>query len=1651
MNSKVVNAIDLSYTAPTLPKPMIPRLNLISAIHQLFDSATETVCVEGRPGLGKTTLLRDFAEKCESPCFSVFLRPGSRHSYDPVLARSDLANQITWYLESRRLDDHTEPSDGQFRTLLNRCTRKLSRTKSNAYFVVDGLYHIPSEDHSLLHAIMALLPFEGKYFRFLFSSDGKRNIFDDHKILTVKPFVLTAFTSHETDEFLSDIIDDKTIRSELHNSLAGEPALLASVRRQFLAAPDAQPLDTLSLSLDLEKSLEAEWRLLLPIDESTELLLSFILAYGRPVPTATLSQYTGISSDRVKELLFPFHFLSSSGNLGGWEFSTEPFRQFVENKLRPKVRFATETIAVRLLEDPDSFEALTLLPQFLQRIENSTKILDWFDEQRFAKILLKNRTPASTEPVLRNAILLSHDAQNDRALTTYSLLRSVVPQISNITGIEHEIKARCVLGDTSGALAVANSAPLLTQRVRLLAVYVEAASDLPGTDVHSIKEDIRELVGQIDLDSLRQEETIEIAIDLYPTDPPLALRLLKSAIGNDEEEDSLEIALARITVSALRSKQYLDASATSKDSAPKTAEIMLDEQIRKFLETTQLALKAKTSDEILSLTSKISKSSERLFVLRKWIVQHLFEPDILKVVEIAVSEGISSLDFTPTATFYREVLTPLPYVASSAVRSKLVAMVDAQRPIIRDRGPTIDYVRTQLILAACNFSDGDAKRTTSQLEELYLDTIHGVDVLETRAACLAWCIAELHRFDPDGSIDSDTQFRALVEEEFAETISKILNHGAEQFLVVKGALHPLALFLPRKAFEIAKRLNTAERRNQAYFEIIDVKCSGQLVADDFPILFDLLDTMLPGPLADKAISIIGKAFVQLILSGEDYGTLALEFLRRCDKCAGSATKSLVLGRIAGAFADIDKDGPLLKRTATRLLAEFKLITNPRDRYTVGCELIVQLHKPFPTLATKIFDLFSEKNEVSRVSENVEEGSYYILDLVIKAMSALARSNLLQEQDVQRVRHMITGLPNPYQRIILLSGLAFFLWKEQQTGYFRKIVNEHLWTELLRLNDADQEVRYRAWVEAYGVVWLENRDRARSSIADFPLSVRIPAVHNLCFSILHKIPSDEPFDGRGKRTSSVIDYSDVHTLLALCEETEDDQTIFVVLEGIADQVTHTGGNTRFSKEQKTEFSRRMMAIAEEQLPKPNGIKHLGFQIVSKAQALRVANARKSEWRDIITSAENLSNSADRVFVLSLVASYLPARLRKITTKLLAQSESDTEALQAIEDRYQRYSTIAQVALDKHRPIAKKVAKKAFQSICGMNDGRNAIREQRLLDLAYSIDPDLPMKFAVLYDNDPAREEYRKRAQRQIARHSLKRELGEVKKDIALRERKNEPNLAAAAWQALGTLNAGRMIPVNVGRARDMLACASNYPLETAYPMYSWVLSNVMDKYSQTAQASQYIRDIFEGFMSGANFFFTVTGSADQYDVNPTWNKRNDDEYHAVINVGERDAGIAFLERWIEKNADDYVVVVDPYFGPSELWFVRLILQIDPHLTIRILTGSTDSESFMLTDMSDAYRSAWILLCHQDPPYTEIISVSYVDGGKTPIHDRWILSKSAGIRMGTSLNSLGNKLTEISEMTSNERERVEPIVNGYLARTTRDEGSERITYKLFELLP
>ena len=93
-------------------------------------------------------------------------------------------------------------------------------------------------------------------------------------------------------------------------------------------------------------------------------------------------------------------------------------------------------------------------------------------------------------------------------------------------------------------------------------------------------------------------------------------------------------------------------------------------------------------------------------------------------------------------------------------------------------------------------------------------------------------------------------------------------------------------------------------------------------------------------------------------------------------------------------------------------------------------------------------------------------------------------------------------------------------------------------------------------------------------------------------------------------------------------------------------------------------------------------------------------------------------------------------------------------------------------------------------------------------------------------------------------------------------------------------------------------------------------------------------------------------------------------------------------------------------------------------------------------ADAFLSAWKQECDQDPPDTEIIAMAYAEEQtKHVIHDRWLITGDAGLRLGTSFNSLGeNKLSEISVIDSSRVRDLQGQLSQYLRRQRMVDGAK-----------
>jgi hypothetical protein len=215
----------------------------------------------------------------------------------------------------------------------------------------------------------------------------------------------------------------------------------------------------------------------------------------------------------------------------------------------------------------------------------------------------------------------------------------------------------------------------------------------------------------------------------------------------------------------------------------------------------------------------------------------------------------------------------------------------------------------------------------------------------------------------------------------------------------------------------------------------------------------------------------------------------------------------------------------------------------------------------------------------------------------------------------------------------------------------------------------------------------------------------------------------------------------------------------------------------------------------------------------------------------------------------------------------------------------------------------------------------------------------------------------------------------------------------------------------------------------------------------------LRPLFEGALLGAELAWAITSNSvfNQKKI-VSCEESKSSRTHLFVKCGERENAMEYIQSWMNTSLSEYLRVCDPYFGPEDLEILNLILSIDPSCNVTILTSRKHQKDLELTyPLEECYRAYWRMkLSEQDPPPTEIVIVGLEQSGAAPIHDRWLLSKDTGLRLGTSLNSLGiTKDSEISLLGKQEVASIDEKVNQYFDRTKKEHGGKKLLYTLFTL--
>jgi hypothetical protein len=234
--------------------------------------------------------------------------------------------------------------------------------------------------------------------------------------------------------------------------------------------------------------------------------------------------------------------------------------------------------------------------------------------------------------------------------------------------------------------------------------------------------------------------------------------------------------------------------------------------------------------------------------------------------------------------------------------------------------------------------------------------------------------------------------------------------------------------------------------------------------------------------------------------------------------------------------------------------------------------------------------------------------------------------------------------------------------------------------------------------------------------------------------------------------------------------------------------------------------------------------------------------------------------------------------------------------------------------------------------------------------------------------------------------------------------------------LQSLNAGRGNTIHPSKIRGFVEATGGMEMDDAYIVQCWVVENAVRRFGPSGNVATTIRPLFEGARMAADISFRIAERKRAVTDSGIRSARASDLSSGLIRTGDRLQALELIRDWAQK-ATSFIKITDPYFGPENLVVIKAIREVNEDIPIHILTSRKfQTDSGVEQPWEEAYQSHWRLeVADMDPGDVQITVIGRISTGQHPIHDRWFLSQDNGIRLGTSINSIGGlKTSEISEI-------------------------------------
>ncbi len=1596
-------------------------------------SDIEVLLIEARPGIGATSICAEYLETLEDPAILLTVHAGSRAGYSIPYLLEQALRQARLILNDVSSAPYSDNYVVEWHKTLMKLQRRARSTRRKLHLILDGLYQVPPEDGRHLQDVIKEVLFLGSPdIRHIVTWREEPKIPEFLARFSVRRASLPPLSEFEALTYLKVCGIDDSWAKEIISSTECVPAKLASVVRLNRLGR----LDIRQLGVSLVEYYELEWNAQLDrklvTRQDAERIFAFLVFSKRQLTVLELMTFCGVGATSLRAVLDANGFVRVDVN-DHVAFTSNTHRDFLQVKLTSYRTEVLSTFVDALIKDASSPDSVQLLPNYYEDLGRDSDIVAILTPLNLDSYLAE--TQSLTALRRRNELGFSAATRSSLEVEAFrfALQTSIVRSLEKHGGNDAQLGALAATGRLDDALDIAQGASTKEGRLLLLAQYAKALFD-KGLQVDKVIADIISgLIADIDLSTSR-ERSLTIAEYLVGPFPDLSIVIVEqSSAGAKDYQDAAFAHLVLKTQSRAGEGQRI--------SSERYRSRIADSQLRDFLRSVEAVFGAKSAEEIRQSTQGLD-GRQRSFLLRGWIRVHAREEGALDIADYALDEVSRDSSYIPSAADLRVICLP---IADSEDRTKahaLLRRIEVQQSALLEVTPTVDKFRLETEIARAKTAMALANHD-DELSDLYLRAGYLEDD-GVRLECFCWMRSALESFKnvPGAVIDN---FRHLFDEAIHDATEKCLATTAEHLDVFKGAVAALAESSPAQALALVGKLNTIDRRDAANRLFVErligrrskapievsllIEALNAIVSDEarWPAIVNCLSLLAKRkPSLDKppveiiamGISIddpLGRAYALLwsVTVGKHYGV---------QESLGNAVTSFrdTLGEIDQVwklpelnFRFVEAIAAIDKVAASKWLTEYHA-TSRKGRYW----------------SPEFAKLFSE-----------------LCHLTLISYAGTLTHRLDTDETFATVVSLIDEAPSVGVRARLYADLVMRAHAKARGDIVEKVCGSRLIPLIRNVENGTLYLHKQIAGDSYAALYLWNQTVANNLIQELPRERQDECRQEAVFYHVTGVTTQEPYEVATLRGCK-ISWATAVTIVELIEKMSVDHLIVSCIEYLTHSALSKASISEISSSQRSTLGGRLLEKVMRDLPDVRNIKHKGWQIVAEAFCYKLMGETSTgKWNVLIANAKAVPNTSDSVFVLSSIAPCLPGRLSTEKAEIMREAELRLKRIPSNVDRVRRSISlsISSHSAEMEDVIAKRLLTSAMNDSLTLRDQDAAADAQRaIIDLAYQIDKEFAEGLVKLIDDDPARVRARAEAEANLDAQRMKRAVLDKKYDDI---GQNVDGIGAICWQMLAGLNANRMPPQRQDELANLMGIVSRCDFTDALGFYWWYLRNLQCKYEHNKPQSKAILvPMFEvtrlAAMLTQRIGVRVFGG---WNVNVA--PDSSPSSSAIVGPGLGVTALDFIKNWLDQNDGAEILLCDPYFKIENLEFVKELSFHKAGLSFVILSCAIEPAT---GDLEADYEAAWGRVAHVQPPPLRVVHVSF-DGPKSvsPIHDRWLLFGDAGLRMGTSVGSLGGtKLSEVSKVAANDVSSVRRALQPFIEMRERSLDGRRLKYRSFQ---